>query len=71
MACCSVRPMSLPICSLLCELGSKRAQKDVVCERAPVYSGMMSYEKAVRELPYLGFMFEMPILVAGVGLSAV
>lgn len=29
--------------------------------------GMMSYEKAVRELSYLGFMFEMPILVAGVG----
>ena len=56
---------------LLCELGSKRAQKDVVCERAPVYSGMMSYEKAVRELPYLGFMFEMPILVAGVGLSGI
>jgi hypothetical protein len=55
---------------LLCELGSKRAQQDVVRERAPVYSGMMSYEKAVRELPYLGFMFEMPIVVAGVGLSA-
>lgn len=54
---------------LLCELGSKRAQQDVVRERAPVYSGMMSFEKAVRELPYLGFMFDMPILVAGVGLS--
>ena len=44
-------------------------QQDVVRERAPVYSGMMSFEKAVRELPYLGFMFEMPIVVAGVGLS--
>ena len=55
---------------LLCELGSKRAQQDLVRERAPVYSGMMSYEKAVRELPYLGFMFEMPIVVAGVELSA-
>lgn len=31
------------------------------------YSGMMSCEKAVRELPYLGFMFEMPIVVMGVG----
>ena len=31
--------------------------------------GMMSYEKAVRELPFLGFMFEMPIVVAGVGVS--
>jgi len=55
--------------SLLCELGRKRAQENVLRERAPVYSGMMSYEKAARELPYLGFMFEMPIIVAGVGVS--
>jgi len=53
--------------SLLCKLGRQRAQENVVRERAPVYSGMMSYEKAARELPYLGFMFEMPIVVAGVG----
>lgn len=37
--------------------------------RAPVYSGMMSYEKAVRELALLGFMFEMLIVVAGVGVD--
>jgi hypothetical protein len=55
--------------SLLCELGRQRAQENVVRERAPVYSGMMSYEKAARELPFLGFMFEMPIVVAGVGVS--
>ncbi len=55
--------------SLLCELGRQRARENVVRERAPVYSGMMSYEKAVRELPYLGFMFQMPIVVAGVGVS--
>jgi hypothetical protein len=54
---------------LLCELGRQRARENVVREREPVYSGMMSYEKAVRELPYLGFMFEMPIIVAGVGVS--
>ena len=30
---------------------------------------MMSYEKDARELPFLGFMFEMPIVVAGVGVS--
>jgi len=30
---------------------------------------MMSYEKAVRGLPFLGFMLEMPIVVAGVGVS--
>ena len=53
--------------SLLCELGRQRAQDSTVRERPAIYSGMMSYEKAVRELPYLGFMFEMPILVAGVG----
>lgn len=55
--------------ALLCELGRQRAQENAVRERPPVYSGMMSYEKAARELPYLGFMFEMPIVVAGVGVS--
>jgi len=55
--------------ALLCELGRQRAREIVVGERVPVYSGMMSYEKAARELPYLGFMFEMPIVVAGVGVK--
>jgi len=55
--------------ALLCELGQQRARENSVSERSPVYSGMMSYEKAARELPYLGFMFEMPIVVAGVGVS--
>lgn len=55
--------------ALLCELGQKRARENSVNERSPVYSGMMSYEKAARELPYLGFMFEMPIVVAGVGVN--
>jgi hypothetical protein len=55
--------------SLLCELGRQRARENVVRERPAVYSGMMSYEKAARELPYLGFMFEMPIVVAGVGVT--
>jgi hypothetical protein len=55
--------------SLLCELGRQRARENVVRERAPVYSGMMSYEKAARELPFLEFMFEMPIVVAGVGVK--
>jgi hypothetical protein len=31
--------------------------------------GLFEDEKAVRELPFLGFMFEMPIVVAGVGVS--
>ncbi len=55
--------------SLLCELGRQRARENVVREREPVYSGMMSYEKAARELPFLGFMFDMPLVVAGVGVS--
>lgn len=41
--------------TLLCELGRQRAQENSVAERTPVYSGMMSFEKAARELPYLGF----------------
>ena len=53
----------------LCKLGRQQARENVVGERSPVYSGMMSYEKAVRELSLLGFMFEMPIVVAGVGVS--
>jgi hypothetical protein len=56
--------------SLLCELGRQRALENTIRERPPVYSGMMSYEKAVRELPFLGFMFDMPIVVAGVEISS-
>ncbi|MEA5115936.1 MAG: BglII/BstYI family type II restriction endonuclease [Geobacteraceae bacterium] len=60
---------TLSFASLLCELGRQRAQQNAVRERPPVYSGMMNYEKAARELPFLGFMFEMPVVVAGVGVS--
>jgi hypothetical protein len=56
--------------ALLCELGRQRAIKNSVSERSPVYSGMMSYEKAVRELPYLGFMLDMALVVGGIGISA-
>jgi hypothetical protein len=55
--------------ALLCELGRQRAMKNSVAERSPVYSGMMSYEKAVRELPYLGFMLDMALVVGGIGIS--
>jgi hypothetical protein len=30
---------------------------------------MMSFEKAARELPFLGFMFDMPIVIAGVDIN--
>ncbi len=55
--------------ALLCELGRQKAQANSVAEKAPVYSGMMSFEKAARELPYLGFMFDIPIVVAGIGVA--
>lgn len=60
---------TMTFAALLCELGRQRAQENSVRESSPVYSGMMNFEKAVRELPYLGFLFEMPIVVAGVGVS--
>ena len=43
---------------LLCDLGQRRARirSDDNSKRLPSYSGMMSYEKAMRELPYLEFM---------------
>jgi hypothetical protein len=61
---------TIALASLLCELGRQRAHENVIGERVPVYSGMMNYEKAARELPFLGFMFQMPMVVAGVGVSA-
>jgi len=50
-------------------LGHRCENENSVSERSPVYTGMMSYEKAARELPFLGFMFEMTIVVAGVGVK--
>lgn len=61
---------TLSFASLLCELGRQRAIKNSVAERNPVYSGMMSYEKAMRELPYLGFMFDVAIVVGGIGIGS-
>ena len=55
--------------ALLCELGRQRARLNSVAEHSPVYSGMMNYEKAVRELPYLGFIFDMPLVVGGIGIA--
>lgn len=55
---------------LLCELGRERAavkQRDN--SRPPKYSGMMSYEKATRELPFLQFMLNGGIVVAGIDIE--
>ncbi len=35
-------------------------------KRRPSYSGMMSYEKAMRELPFLKFMLSGSIVIAGI-----
>src|SRR5262249_23699610 len=52
---------------LLCELGQKRAAaKRHASAKAPVYSGMMSYEKALRELPYLKFLLSAGLVVGGI-----
>ncbi len=57
---------------LLCELGQKRAQsKHTNKDKAPTYSGMMSYEKAIRELPFLRFMLNGGIVVAGIDIGGI
>jgi hypothetical protein len=53
---------------LLCDLGKQRAlaKKGEGTGRAPTYSGMMSYEKAIRELPFLQFMLTSKTVIAGI-----
>lgn len=57
---------------LLCDLGQRRAvaARDTRVGRAPSYSGMMSYEKAVRELPFLEFALPLKLVVAGIDIEA-
>lgn len=55
--------------AMLCELGRSRAAGGKGKSGAASYSGMMSFEKAERELPYFGRIFDMPIAIAGVGFS--
>lgn len=53
---------------LLCDLGQRRAlmKRSDESKRRPSYSGMMSYEKAMRELPFLEFMLTGSIVIAGI-----
>jgi hypothetical protein len=62
---------SEPFANLLCELGRKRAgaKRREPGQKPPVYSGMMTHEKAMRELPYLEFMLTGKVIVAGIELS--
>jgi hypothetical protein len=57
---------------LLCDLGKQRAlaRKGTATERAPSYSGMMSYEKAIRELPFLQFMLTSRTVIAGIEIQS-
>jgi Restriction endonuclease BglII len=53
---------------LLCDLGQRRARvrSDNKSEHRASYSGMMSYEKAMRELPFLEFFLTGSIVIAGI-----
>jgi hypothetical protein len=57
---------------LLCDLGKQRAQakQRAASARAPKYSGMMSYEKAIRELPYLQFILTSKTVIAGIEIQS-
>lgn len=54
--------------NILCEVGRAKAWQNAGSqgEEKPTYSGMMTYEKAAREFPYLKFMLNMPIVVMGI-----
>jgi hypothetical protein len=58
---------------LLCDLGKQRAMAKQApgTDRVPTYSGMMSYEKAVRELPFLRFMLTSRTVIAGIEVQSV
>jgi hypothetical protein len=53
---------------LLCDLGQRRASIRTAegSTHRPSYSGMMSYEKAMRELPFLKFILTGSIVIAGI-----
>ena len=57
---------------LLCDLGQRRARirTDDNSKRRPSYSGMMSYEKAIRELPFIEFILNGSIVIAGIEIQS-
>jgi hypothetical protein len=56
---------------LLCELGQKRAivRRGNSGKKIPSYSGMMSHEKAMRELPFLQFMLAGSVVIGGIEIA--
>ena len=62
-----------PTCSFanyLCDLGSQRARQKSNRVRNASYSGMMTYEKAIRELPYLQHILNEKVVIAGLDVSS-
>lgn len=60
---------TLSFANLLCEIGKKQAierRKLIGDYTIPIYSGMMNFEKAAREIKYLEFMLNMPISIMGI-----
>jgi hypothetical protein len=57
--------------NMLCELGQKRAAaKRGAMGKTPSYSGMMTFEKALREFPYLSFIIAHPLIIRGLHFAA-
>lgn len=60
---------TLSFANMLCEIGKKQAierRKLIGDYKIPIYSGMMNFEKAEREIRYLEFMLNMPISIMGI-----
>jgi len=60
---------TLSFANLLCEIGKKQAieRRNLIGDyKIPIYSGMMNFEKAKREIKYLEFMLNMPISIVGI-----
>jgi hypothetical protein len=55
---------------LLCDLGKQRAIVKKGPGPIPKYSGMMSQEKAVRELPFLQFILTSRTVIAGIEIQS-
>jgi|GEM_PF-857395 len=53
----------------LCELGTISAQRKRSDSRQSKYSGMMTHEKATRELPYLAHFLNTKLIIAGLNVA--
>jgi hypothetical protein len=56
---------TLGFANILCEIGKQRALQ----RGRKTYSGMMHFEKALREFHYLEPIFDMPIIILGIDIS--